>query len=83
MSIRTSRLDQQAPPGHLRWLLNTHSSQDRRRHITQHCLVLGQTPALGSIGHDEGHLVGGVRGLGLALLVEHLLGVAAKNQQAV
>lgn len=72
-------LDEQALAGHLSGLLDAHGSKDSRGDITQHTTVLGEAPALGGVGHNEGNEVGGVRGLGGSLLVEHLLGVALKD----
>ena len=50
-----------------------------RRHVAQHAVFLLQAPASGSIGHNEGDLVGGVGGLGLAFLVEHFFRVSVFN----
>lgn len=69
-------LDQQAGTSHLLGLGQTHDSENSRGDITENTIGILEAVALGSVGHDEGDLVEGVRGLGGVLLVEHLLGVA-------
>ena len=69
-------LDQQVGASHLLGLGQTHGSQDSGCNISQNAILLLQAPTLGGIGHDEGDLVGGVRGLGLAIGERHLLSVA-------
>lgn len=71
--------DKKALSGHLFGLLNAHGGKDSWGDITQDTVLLLEAPALGGIGQDEGHLVGSVRGLGLALLVEHLFGVTTSG----
>ena len=58
-------------------LRQTHGSEDCGSNITQHSLArVLKTPALGRVGHDEGHLVSGVASLGLAVGELHLLSIA-------
>lgn len=68
--------DQQAAASHLLGNWQAHGGKHSRGNIAEDSLLLLQTPALGGVGHDEGHLVGGVRRLGLAIGELHLLGVA-------
>lgn len=65
--------------GHLLGLGQTHNGEDGGRNVTEDTVSLLEAEILGGVGHDEGDLVGGVRGLGLALLVEHLLGVTVSG----
>jgi hypothetical protein len=69
-------LDQQAGTSHLVGLGQAHDSKDGRSNVTENAVGLLEAVALGSVGHDEGNLVEGVRGLGGVLLVEHLLSVS-------
>lgn len=61
---------------HVLGLGQTHGSENCGSDVTQNTLVILQAPALGVVGHDEGNLVGGVAGLGLAIGELHLLSVA-------
>lgn len=61
---------------HLLGLGQAHGSQDRGGDVAQDTVARLEAPALGGVGHDEGHLVGGVAGLGLTVGELHLLGVA-------
>jgi hypothetical protein len=74
--LNSLRLDQQARTGHLLRLGKAHDGENGRGNITEDTVGLLEAVALGSVGHDEGNLVEGVRGLGGVLLVEHLLCVA-------
>ena len=73
---RPLRLDQQAGAGHLLGLGQTHDSEDGGSDVTKDTVGLLQAVALGSVCHDKGNLVQGVRCLGGVFLVQHLLGVA-------
>ncbi|KAG9527191.1 hypothetical protein KCV07_g538, partial [Aureobasidium melanogenum] len=73
--IRPLRLDQQAGASHLLGLIKTHDSKNGRSNISKDTVGLLEAVALGSVGHDKGNLVQGVRGLGSVLLVQHLLSV--------
>lgn len=68
-------LDKQVFASHLLGLLDTHSSQNSRRNVTQDTTLL-EAPALGGVGHDKWNLVESVGCLGGALLIEHLLGIS-------
>jgi len=70
-------LDEERGTSHLLGLVKTHDSENSGSDVTKDAVSLLEGEALGSVGHDEGDLVEGVRGLGSLLLVEHLLGVAA------
>lgn len=69
-------LDQKRVAGHLFWLGESHSLQDRWRNISKDTISLLQRPALWSVGHDEWDLVSGVGSLWLSILELHLLSVA-------
>jgi len=73
------RFDEQAPSAHLLGLLDAHGVEDGGGDVAQDTALLLQAPALRGVGQDERHLVGGVGGLGRALLGEHLLGVAGRT----
>lgn len=68
-------LDQKRVTGHLFWLGESHSLQDRWRNISKNTISLLQRPALWSVGHDEWDLVSGVGSLWLSILELHLLSV--------
>lgn len=75
-NARFLTLNQKTAASHFRRLLQAHSLEDRRGDITKDAIGLCQAPALGCVGHDEGDLVGSVRGLGLAIGKLHLLGIS-------
>ena len=68
-------LDEERGTSHLLGLVETHDLEDSRGDVTKDTVGLLQREALGSVGHDEGHLVQGVGSLGSLSLVEHLLSV--------
>src|SRR4051794_26541564 len=76
--IRSSSLslDQQALSSHLLWHGETHGRENGRGNIAKNAAILLQTPTFGVVGHDERHLVGCVRCLGLAVRELHLLSVS-------
>lgn len=75
ISCKLSLLEERLA-SHLLGLGQAHGREDGGGDVTQDTLVVLEAPALGVVGHDEGHLVGGVAGLGLAVGELHLLGVA-------
>jgi len=70
------RLDEQTRSAHLLRLRKTHALQNCWRNISKNTILVLETPAFWSVGHDERNEVHGVRCLWSVLLVEHLLGVA-------
>jgi hypothetical protein len=61
---------------HLFWLLESHCLEDRGCNITKDTIFLLEAPPFGCVGHDEGHLVGCVRSLWLAVFEFHFFSIA-------
>ena len=76
-------LDQQARAAHFFRLFQTQDGEDGRCDISKHAVLLLETPALWSIGHDEWYLIGGVGGLRCTLFVNHLFGVTVDKKEMV
>lgn len=68
--------NQQTRPTHLLGLAQPHGLQHRGRHVPEHPVLRLEAPPARRVRHDERYLVRRVRRLGLALVVEHLLGIA-------
>ena len=75
ITVYTLSLDKEVVASHLLGLRKTHSRKDSRSDITKDTALLLEAPALRSVGHDEGDLVGSMGGLGLAVRELHLLSV--------
>lgn len=77
------RLDKQRVTRHLLGLGQTHNVKDGGGDIAENTIRLLQAVAFGSVCHDKGDLVEGVRGLGRLFFREHLLGVSAASWSVV
>lgn len=69
-------LDQQTCSTHLFRLVQAHGFQYCWRNVPEDSVLLLQAPALRGIGHDEWDIVGRVRRLWLAFVVQHLFSIA-------